>query len=461
MTLPNKIISNQVISQEHLRTPKNQTLRPFQTTAIHKMLSFIRTNESKGTYNACDQGLGKTCMSIVAHNNLRCRTLLVICPASVILNWVEELKSWSTIPHTYLAVLSSKNSGNIKLPLNSAVIVSYDMAKKDRVLKQLIARNWDMLILDESHRLAERKTIRTKAILGSIWQKCRSRIALSGTPITNSVVGAYPLFHAFLPTTFPNFYEFANHYANTDKTPWGDKYYGIKNAPELKQIIRSSFFLRYTKEEVLPELPPKVFTKIILPEEYALHLPKNDKEVLDAEVERIRIIIEQGKPLPPIPTSLAGKRREQALKKLPPVIEFITNLLEQNIPTVVFTYHKQVLRDLELAFTDYKPSIIEGATSPEARQDAVRNFQEGATNLFIGQIVAAGTGITLTRSSNVVFAELDWSAANVAQACDRLDRIGQANTVNVYYFSVLHSIEERIISTIMQKAEVFSKLMSN
>jgi len=459
--LANKILLKGVTPQETLLIPSHQALRPFQANAIHKMLSFIRTNESSGTYNACDQGLGKTCMSIVAHNNLNCRTLLVICPASVILNWVEELKSWSIYPHTYLAVLSSKDAPNIKLPINSAVIISYDMSKKDRVLKQLCLRNWDMLILDEGHKLIGRKTIRSKAILGAIWDKCRYRIALSGTPITGSVVDAYPLFHSFLPTTFPNFYAFANRYANIDRTPWGDKYYGIKNSEELKAIIRSSFFLRYTKEEVLPELPPKVFTKIVLPEEYALSLPKNDKDVLAAEVERIRLKIEKGNPAPPLPVSLAGKRREQALKKLPPVIEFIKNLLDQNIPTVVFTYHTQVLINLEVEFTSYNPSIIQGSTPSEARQDAVRNFQEGATNLFIGQIVAAGTGITLTRSSNVVFAELDWSVANVAQACDRLDRIGQLNTVNVYYFSVLHSIEERIISTIMQKAEVFSKMMSN
>lgn len=439
--------------------PPSVSLLPFQGKIIEETLHFLRTNEAHGVYHASEQGLGKTICTIVAANVLKSRAILVICPASVILNWVREFRAWSTTDKNfeYLPILHGNSLANIATP--NVVVLSYDMAKLKPGVKALTSRKWDLLILDESHRLKNRKSLRAESILGKVWDCATYRIALSGTPITDSVVDAYSTFSKFLPSVFKNYYEFANAFANFESTPWGDKYYGIKEADKLKKIIRSRFFVRYTKDEVMKDLPPKIFTKIILPRTYALKVPETDEEVLQASVTTIVDALEKGQALPVVPVSLAGQRRQQAMKKLPPIIDFIENILEQNIPLVVFTYHKEVLQNLAIEFDKYNPVTISGDTSSKNRELAIRCFQEGKTNLFIGQMVAAGVGITLTRSSNCVFAELDWSAANVSQSCDRLHRYGAKYPVNIYYFSVQDSLEERIIDTVIAKTKVFNCLV--
>jgi len=457
------------VKQASLKHPATEKLLPFQTKAIHEMLHFMRTNSSRGVYNAVEQGCGKTCMSIVTANTLEIKSCLIICPASVILNWEGELKRWSTCNFKVLTILKGAYLTRVTDPSFTCVIISYDMAKTPKAAKLLTSRRWDLLILDEAQKLKKRDTHRTKAIMGAvkrkkedaqpIWDTSNYRIALSGTPITDCVTDAYPTFSKLLPEAFTNYYEFANRYANLDKTPWGDKYYGIKNAEELRLIIRSKFFVRYTKEEVATDLPPKTFTKIVLSDEYALKVPKSEEEILRAEIEAIRTALETGKPIPAIPTSIAGQRKLQAIKKLPPVMEFIEDMLEQGTPVVVFTYHNDVLNKLREYFNGFKPVTISGSTGVTARQEAVEAFQDGTTNLFIGQIIAAGTGITLTRSSTVVFAEMDWSPANVSQAVDRCHRIGTKHPVNIYYFSIPKSIDDRIINTVVEKTKVFDAMM--
>lgn len=435
-------------------------LLSFQEKAIEQMLIFLRENPSHAVYNACEQGLGKTIQAIVTANALHSQTILIICPASVILNWKKELLTWSKGNYKYLAVLKGTDVKEIREQAISVVIISYDLAKRSNVVQVLKERRWDLLILDESHKLKNRASQRTVAILSEIWPYTTYRIALSGTPITDSVMDAYPVFSKMLPTHFKNYYAFASEYAYCESSPYGDKYYGIKNADKLKLLIRKNFFIRYTKEEVLPELPPKVFTKIVLPTSYLYQVPKGEKEIAESSVNAVLKALEGGV-TPPIPTSLAGIRKEQALKKLPPIIDFISDLLEQNIPLVVFTYHTDVLNSILAEFQRYNPVSISGDTNAKERQASVSAFQNGETLLFVGQIIAAGTGITLTRSSTVIFAELSWSATDISQAVDRVHRIGAvAESINIYYFSIENSIESRIIDVVVEKAKTFDKLVS-
>jgi SWI/SNF-related matrix-associated actin-dependent regulator 1 of chromatin subfamily A len=445
--------------------PKKVTsalLYPFQEKAIEEMLHFLRTGEAHGVYNACSQGLGKSCMSVYCADALKAKNILILCPKSVLLNWLAEFKKWSIIPRTYIALFSSSQVFNALVDAkHNVVVMSYDLAKQPEVMKVLITRMWDLLIIDEAHALKSRSSQRAKAILSSIWPKAKYRIALSATPITNTVVDAFTLFTKLAPSIFTNYYEFINCFANIDHTPWGDKPYGIKNSDALKKIIRSRFFIRYTKEEVGIDLPPKIFTKIALPKEYAYTVPHSEAEVLKAEVSAVVHAIEKGNSVPAVPTTIAGYRKAQALKTLPAVIDFVANIVDQKIPLVVFTYHTEVLQNLKAIFTEHNPAIIYGAVSAKDREKEVLRFQNGETDLFFGQIIAGGTGINLQRSSNVVFAELDYSPANIEQALSRCHRIGSKNTVNIYYFVTEGSIEARIIEILMDKTQVFLKMMEN
>jgi SWI/SNF-related matrix-associated actin-dependent regulator 1 of chromatin subfamily A len=296
------------------------------------------------------------------------------------------------------------------------------------------------------------------AILGPIWEKTKYRQALSGTPITDCVVDLYSLANKFLPSKFKNYYEFANTFAHQDVGPWATVYYGIKNAEVLKKIIRSTFFVRYTKEEAGLDLPPKVFQKVLLPDTYAFKVPVTEEEVLKAEVEALTLSIETGTKIPAVPKTIAGHRKAAAIKKLPAVIDFIENALEQE-PVVVFGWHLDVIKNIASHFSAYNPSVITGETPPKDRQESVRRFQDGETKLFIGNMVAAGVGTTLTAASCVIMAELSWSPPDVAQSIDRLNRIGAKYTTSIYYFEVQGSIENRIIDAVVNKVKVFEKLM--
>ena len=406
-------------------------------------------------------------MSIVAGNSLLINSLLVICPASMILSWRAELNKWSTSDFEVLCI--TKGTDLKKLPSTkiTCVIVSYDTAKTKNAIKALTTGpRWDMLILDEAQKLKKRDTMRTKAILGPIWAKSRYRICLSGTPITDNVMDAYPTFAKIFPKGFANpegirhYWDFGNYFAEKESTAYGDKYYGIKNAAELRKIIRTNFFVRYTKEDVCPEMPSKTWSKIILPPEYSLKMKKSEEEMFKHEVEVIKNALEKGTPIPAVPATIAGVRKQQALHKLPPILEFIEDLLEQKLPVVVFTYHNDVLNRCKEYLNAFNPVTISGSTSAKERFLNVKAFQEDkSTNLFIGQIIAAGTGITLTRSHIVVLAENTWSPADIAQAVDRVHRIGTTKPVDIYYFSVENSIEERLLTAVMEKAKVIDAVL--
>lgn len=444
------------ITLNRMVVPEGLNLLPFQEKAVSQMLEFLDINQ--GVYNACEQGLGKTIQTIVALNALNVTQTLIICPAVMRLVWEEELKIWSTTPGncTKVVLNSGDMAGLFNFSSPSYLIISYDLAARHAA--ELEKHNWHALVMDESHMLKSKSAKRTKAILGSIWEKADYKIALSGTPFTQSVIDGFTLFNKFLPSRFTNFYQFANRYAYQRITPWGVKYFGVRNAEELSKIIRANFYIRYTKEQVLPELPEKVFQKISLPESFGVGW-KKEKEVLTDANEAVAAI-SSGRNFK-VAGNLATLRKEQGLLKIPAIVEFAKNLLEQEIPIVLFAYHRMVIAKLQEELEKFKPVVITGDTSAEDRQSSIKAFQEGKAHCFIGQINASGTGITLHRSSIVILGELDWSPAVISQAVDRCHRIGQKDTVNVHYFVVKNSLEEKIVNVVMDKAKTFAKVLED
>jgi len=437
-----------------LCTPRDSSLFPFQAKACMEMLRFL--DKGQGVYNACEQGLGKTIQTIVTLNAIGATQTLIICPAVMRLVWEDELKKWSTTPgnHTKVILTSSDLVGLFEFSSSSYVVISYDLAS--RYAPELSKHNWHALVLDESHYLKSKSSKRTRAILGTIWDKATYHICLSGTPFTQSVIDGFTLFNKLSPDKFPNFYQFANKYAYQKITPWGIKYFGVRNHEELSKTIRERFYIRYRKEDVLKELPDKVFTRITLPASLGVGAERERQVQTDAELSFQSLKIGA---VPKIAGNLAKIRSEQGLLKVSSVSEFCKNLLEEETPIVLFAYHREFIRQLAEALNEFKPVIITGDTDAKERFENVKAFQEGKTNFFIGQITAAGTGITLTRSSTVVLGELDWSPAVISQAVDRCHRIGQKDTVNVYYFVVKDSLDEKIANVIIDKAKTFAKVL--
>lgn len=415
-------------------------------------------------YNACEQGLGKTIQTIALCDRHSEYTFnLIVCPAVMLYTWAEEIRKWS--PHSFVQVLASSKDVNRCSFEGNFLITTYGLIPSKKNLKLFSKHSYDLLILDEAHYLKNKKAARTKAILGTIWPNCRYKICLSGTPFTQSVLDCYPVFSSILPGKFPRdsagFYEFAYRYTNATQTLWGPKFDGIRNSEELRSVIKEHFFFRYTKEQVLKELPAKAFYQITLGPEYLLKRTPEEEAKRQEYLRKLRECFAGKRQTPPKPDKyMAEQRREEAVKKLPAVIEYIENLLSQGEPLVVFAYHREVIRTLQTKLKKFNPVTIDGCTSTLARARAVALFQNDETQLFIGQIQAASVGITLTRARTAILAELDWSPAIVAQAVDRLHRIGQRDAVSVYYFNVPGSVESEIEKAVISKSQTFKEALS-
>lgn len=439
------------------KIPPNLVLRDFQKEAVDKMLYFLK--EKNGVYNASDVGCGKSVMTACTLNMLGASPVLIIAPAVMLLTWREELLKWGTQKGKIHVILNSQDVKKIKeISDEDIVIISYDRAAKDINTKIICERTWGVLVADESHMMKERKTTRAKQILGKIWLKARYHIANSGTPFTASVCDGWTLFNKFMPQRFPRFYDFAEEFAHIQRTNWGEKYIGCKNPERLREIIRGNFFVRYLKSEVLKELPDKIFTKITLPKTFGLDLTSEEKKIYEAYIKDATARLLAGVTLPLIPESVSNAYHAQGLKKTLPVVEFCMEMLEEEIPLILFGWHTAIIERLAVGLKKYNPVVVTGKTSASDRYDGVQKFQNGETKLFIGNMLACGTGITLTRSSTVVFAELNWTPAVLSQCIGRAHRITQKDSVNVYYFVVEESIDEEIISVVMGKVKTFEEI---
>ncbi len=414
---------------------------PFQVEAVEKTVAFLR---GKGAaYNSSEMGCGKSAITIRAIEamGLPEAKILVICPAIVCLVWEKEIRKWSQ-----------------ELEPSNYYVISYEKAAKEKYYADLKALSFDFLVLDESHYLKNLKAKRTQNILKHIWPVAKYKICLSGTPMTQSVMDMWPVISKICPEDFGSYWDFAKQFTNMVRTPFGPgyKFEGVKNHEKLRSIIKSKFFFRYTKEQVLKDLPPKTYQCIPLGPEYRVEA---DPEAQEHYLKLLKqsIVLNLPPPQPPVP--IATLFREQGLKKVPAVVEYCKNILDSDTPLVVFFQHTAVGQQLETELNKYAPVKIEGSTSQEQRKAAIEDFQSGKTNLFLGQIKAAGIGITLTRASTVAFAELSYSPADISQACDRTHRMGQLNNVTIYYFSVIDSLDERIQDVLMRKSSDFKKVL--
>lgn len=451
-------------SKETLNFPPGETILPFQVEAIEKMLRFLRVSQC--TYNACEMGLGKSIQTIVAvntlFNELEPPNVLVVCPATMKYVWVSEIEKWNTLlnkPHGTrpVDILVIDKPSQLNGQIANYTIISYGLVAK--LAPALAEFDWDVLILDEAHYLKDHTSQRSKALFKHLWPNIKYKIALSGTPFTTNVIDGWSIFSR-MHESLKDYWKFAHSYTNVRFTPWGKKFEGVKNASKLSRIIRDNFYIRYLKKDVLPELPDKIHQTIHLPSDLALESTEEQKKEQEDYLKKVHLALINGYlSIPQPPISIMTQRRLQGLKKLPFTIEYIEEFLDQDIPVIVFALHKEFIRELATYFVPYKPAVITGETKSFQRASEVNHFQSGGTKLFIGNLIAAGVGITLTASSHVILAEYDFIPSTITQAISRAHRIGQKDTVYVHHLIIKDSLEERVLKLILRKQSDFNKVL--
>lgn len=422
-------------------------LFPFQKKGI----AFLEQKNGRALV-ADEMGLGKTIQALgylQLHPELR--PAVIVCPAHLKLNWLREINM--TLSNPDVEVLS----GTTPYTINSEiVIINYDILK--HWVEYLKECGFQVLVFDEGHYIKNSKAQRTKA-LRALAKKIPHVIALTGTPIVNRPIEGFNMVQIIDRTVFPDFWHYARVYCDARHNGFGWDMSGASNKEQLHQKLQS-VMIRRKKQDVLKDLPDKMFSYV--PMEI-----NNQDEYQTAENDFISYLEEtRGKEAAAKASNAEHLVRIEALKqlavngKMAQATQWIKDFLDQNgQKLVVFATHKTVIDQLMTTFKDVAVKI-DGGTSAQERDNAVQSFQNDPnTKLFVGNIKAAGTGLTLTAASSVAFLELPWTPGDLSQAEDRCHRIGQKESVNIYYLLADDTIEQNIAQMLDKKKSVLNAII--
>lgn len=428
---------------------------------------------------ADEMGLGKTIQAIRGLNRILAKRSVIICPSVARINWLREYETW-TLDHQPCTVMTNLSD---PIPTIGHVVCSFDYAAEN--FRKFGRHRWDALIVDEAHFLKSTDARRAKAILGveGIIRAADRCWLMSGTPAPNHPGELWIMLFTFGVTTL-TYDAFINRYCIVRPTTYGLKVVSANpdRIPELKTLL-SKIMLRRLKKDVMKELPPISFGHLnveagpvdieILPSFTQYFLPVDRRHELKEELQRqndlLKSVFLNMKPdtndkiagIGAIAESVSTLRRFIGLQKCRDAIQIIGDELEANAyqKIVIFAIHRDVIETMRDGLREFGVVTIYGGTDPEKRQRNIDRFQKDPkTRVFIGNIHAAGTAITLTAASHVTFIEQDWVPGNNAQAIMRCHRIGQENHVHVRFIVLDGTLDAKIGFILKRKTEQLTQI---
>lgn len=437
--------------------PAPTPLRAYQYEAVSWIVRQLK-GQHRAVLLADEAGLGKTLEALEAARQLKAGRILIVCPAGARRVWFNEIVRW--YPEWTAQVLlvepgaSAADLRRCQLDIALIMIVGYDTFSAGEFKR--IKAEWDLAIFDECHYL-KNPSKRTLAIYGQrgtdegVQAWADKVVLLSGTPCPNHAGELYQHIRTFWPEALPgngSLAQFEDHYTRYRDTVFGRQVNGSKNQDRLRSALRD-VVLRRRKSEVLDELPPLIVQDMPL-----------DPTPVNTVAASLLMGVIEGKSddeivkilsTPDAATSSA--RQMLGLTKVPPTIEWVHERLFSADKILLFAWHRSVIEALSQALAEYKPAVIVGETGPAARAAAVERFQvDPHTRVFVGQILAAGTAITLTAASEVAIVEPSWVPGENTQAICRAHRLGQKDVVLASFLYLPGTLDQRIMSVFRRKA---------
>lgn len=456
-------------------------LYPYQLEGVNEIAS-----RNGRALLADEMGLGKTiqalCYLKVNSNNL---PALIICPSNLKINWQRETEKW--IPNSKITVLEGTTPYAISKTLD-VLIINYDILHG--WLEKIKGIAFSTLIIDEGHYIKNSTSKRTKAVK-RIAKGISKLIAITGTPIETRPMEIYNLIQLVNPELFPNYIYFGTRYCNGKKGYFGWDFNGSSHTAELHEILKT-IMIRRKKKDVLKDLPPKQIVKIpleinnrsaynkaeaefiaFLKEKFSVHtedvkeelkrFAKNNKietgeELTSYDIETLKAEKLRKASIVPALAQIEVLKQLAIAGKMEQIIEWVKNFLESGEKLVLFCVHRSVVSKLMESFPDAVK--VDGSISNAQRQDAVDKFQNDPNcKLFIGNIRAAGVGLTLTAASNAGILEFPWNPAVLSQAEDRIHRITQLKQVTIWRFTATNTIEEKIVDLLKERTQMSSRIL--
>jgi SWI/SNF-related matrix-associated actin-dependent regulator 1 of chromatin subfamily A len=421
----------------------------------HQKIAIEKLTGSKRFILADDMGLGKTTSTIIASLETGSKKILIVCPASLKINWQREIENYSDRP---VFICEGKKFSTE----HDFVIINYDILKnfhdpKSKELTLLEQCNFDLVILDEAHMISNAQAQRTK-IINSFVKKINRVWLLTGTPMTSRPMNYYNLLSIIESPVAQNWMAYAIRYCQGYQFKAGNrKVWNVSGASNLEELRdrTSKQILRRLKEEVL-DLPDKIITPVYLrlqSKEYE-NLMGEYYDWYDKNPDESSSLTVQFSKLMKVRKVIANEKTRQT-------IEFAENILEQGKKVIIFTNFTDSLQTIYQHFGK-QAVYLDGSCSNSVRQQAVDQFQnEEKIKVFVGNLKAAGVGLTLTSAEVVIMNDLSFVPAEHAQAEDRAYRYGQKSNVLVYYPLYENTIEGAIYDILNKKKEIIRTVMGD
>ena len=438
---------------------KNRSLFKHQESAIKFLLKKNKSILSD------DMGLGKTKSAIAAALLSGSEKILVICPANAKINWFREITEY--IDEEMVTIVKSGFwQPKVFTIINYDILNRFheieDKRKKEEIKSFINEEKFDILIVDEAHMIKNKSSIRGK-IVAQISENIERVWLLTGTPIANRPMDYYNLLKVCKIPVVDNFQHFAYRYCAAKsfnkklasgkvKRIWLTD--GASNLEEL-HIKTKNYILRRKKEDHL-DLPPKIISPFYL----ELDDRKGYDNAFNEYVEWLKL---EGRKLGPARqmTEMVILRKFISEQKVPLTLDMVNNFLEQSEDRkiIIFTVFTESLKKLKGELGDIAV-CHNGEMNEKEKQKSIDEFQTNPNKrVFIGNIISAGSAITLTASDTTIFHDIDFVPSNHQQAEDRNYRIGQEKTVNIYYPIFQDTIEEKIYEMLNRKKQIISTIM--
>jgi SNF2 family DNA or RNA helicase len=377
-----------------------------------------------------EMGLGKTLQAIsaIAHRNIAGATrFLVVCPASVVTNWIREVDSRSELPIVKIHGDDHKNALQQWISVSGIGITTYDTLKSFELSEQEIsALNVDTVIVDEAHYIKNISTGRTRTIQKWL-DRAPNVIFLTGTPLENRV-DEFIALASLLDSKMGNE---LNRVA-------------LSAGPESFRKTVAPIYLRRNTEEVLKELPELI--EVI---EYCTWEGVNKQAYIDA--------VAAGNFMAMRRAAFSAQPNMQP-SKLERLIELVDESIDSGQKVIVFSYFRSVIEQVMQALGEKAMGPITGSVSSTQRQNIVDQFQNSSIPLaLVGQIQAAGTGLNIQAASVVILCEPQIKPSLEVQAIARAHRMGQVRKVQVHRLILPESVDEQMLAMLGRKQKEFDQ----
>jgi SWI/SNF-related matrix-associated actin-dependent regulator 1 of chromatin subfamily A len=419
----------------------------------HQKEAIQKLCENKKMILADDMGLGKTTSTIIAALETGAKKIMIICPASLKINWQREIENYTD---RTTSIIEGKKWEDADF-----VIINYDIIKnfhdeKNKKESVILNSQFDLVVIDEAHYIQNKQAQRTKLI--NDFASMTNRLwLLTGTPITSRPINYYNLLNLIDSPVAVNWMAYVKRYCNGFQFRAGKRKVwnvsGASNLEELRDRTKPQV-LRRLKENVL-DLPDKIVTPVYL------RLRSRQYEELMGDYYDWYDKSGDAGSLTLQFTKLTQVRQCIAQEKVSSTIEICENIIEQDKKVIVFTNFTKTL-EMILEHFGKKAVRLDGSMNQRERQESVDKFQNDETvKVFVGNIKAAGTGITLTSGEAVVMNDLSFLPSDHSQAEDRAYRYGQKNNVLVYYPIFDNTIEGIIYDILRKKKDIFETVMGD